>query len=47
MEFCRVSNADSKTVVGFETRYFYGGVTVSFPSTDVMVVSESVDPKCI
>ena len=47
MGFCRVSSADSETVVGFDTRLFVGGVTVSFPSTCLMVVSESVDQKCI
>ena len=45
--FCRVSNADSKTVVGCETRYFYGGVTLICRSVDLMVPSESVDQKYI
>ena len=45
MWFCRVSNADSKTVVGFKTHFFYGGVTMTFRSTYLMVVLESVDQK--
>ena len=45
MESCRVSNADSKAVVGFETRLLYERATVTFRLAYLMVVSEYVEQK--